>query len=53
MYAGNLLKKMHLLLSPLLGGSPSLADRPLRQLCIMDREEEFSVNAKSAPRPSS
>jgi len=30
-------------------GSPSLADRPLRQLCIMDREEEFSVNAKYDP----
>ena len=26
----------------------SLANRLARQLCIMDREEEFSVNAKSA-----
>ena len=24
----------------------SLDDRPLCQLCIMDREEEFSVNAR-------
>ena len=27
LYAGNLLKKMHLLLPPLLGGSPPLADQ--------------------------
>jgi hypothetical protein len=44
---GQAIKKMHALLAPVLAETSTLKDRPLRQLCIMDREEEFSVNPRS------